>query len=193
MRRDTSSPRLLCPRRRGRHLPTVRKEAQIVDDNIPLSALSNLIDIWRGFEEHVRNDLKHNSVTVEERDGQMQMRTRKDIFEMRSSGRPTASASAACRYRSWAKLHISLARCTSQPSEMAICRPRMERRVALVDFSLVIGRLPFELRSSSVSKSLLLLFDGLSWSITATTSVVLNLQRRKFKRDVAKVQRDMNS
>jgi hypothetical protein len=67
MRRDTSSPRLLCSRRRGRHLPTVRKEAQIADDNIPLSALGNLIDIWRGFEEHVRNDLKHSSVTIRAR------------------------------------------------------------------------------------------------------------------------------
>lgn len=186
MRRDTSSPRLLCSRRRGRHLPTVRKDVQMADDNIPLSALSNLIDIWRGFEEHVRNDLKHRSVTIEERDGKIRMRTRKDIFAMRSSGRLKASASAACRYRSWAKLHISLARCTSHPSEMAICRPRMERRVVLVDLSLAVGRLPFELRSSSVSKSLLLLFDGLSWSITAATSVVLNLQRRRFRRDVTK-------
>jgi hypothetical protein len=193
MRRDTNSPRLLCSRRRGRHLTTVRKNAQIADNNIPLSALGNLIDIWRGFEEHVRNDLKHSSVTIEERDGKMRMRTRKDIFPTRSSARLKASASAACRYRSWAKLHISLARCTSQPSEMAICRPRMERRVAPVDFSLVVGRVPIELRSSSVSKSLLLLFDGLSWSITAATSVVLNLQRRKFERDVAKVQRDMDS
>jgi hypothetical protein len=122
----------------------------------------------------------------------MRMRTRKDIFAIKSSGRLKASASAACRYRSWAKLHISLARCTSQPSEMAICRPRIERRFVLVDLSLVVGRLPFELRSSSVSKSLLLLFDGLSWSITAATSVVLNLQRRKFRRGVAKVQRGMD-
>jgi hypothetical protein len=39
----------------------------------------------------------------------------------------------------------------------------MERRVTLVDFSLAVGMgLIVELRSSSVSKSLLLLFDGLS-------------------------------
>ena len=166
--------RISCIDEKGHEFPTFvvftekgktpvygKKRTQISDDDIPLSTLSNLVDIWRGFEEHHRNDLERNSITIYEQDGKM--RTRKDIFVIRSSGRLNASASAACRYRSWAKLHISLARCTSQPSEIAICRPRMERRVTLVDFSLAVGMgLIVELRSSSVSKSLLLLFDGLS-------------------------------
>jgi hypothetical protein len=41
-----------------------KKRTQISDDDIPLSTLSNLVDIWRGFEEHHRNDLKRNSITV---------------------------------------------------------------------------------------------------------------------------------
>lgn len=97
--------------------------------------------------------------------------TFKDILATASSGNVSSSACAAWRYRSWVKLHMSRARLTSHPSEIAICRPLMDFPM-VADSSLAVDSILAKSHVSTGSSPPSLPLDQ---SIIRATSVTLNL------------------